>query len=96
MCTILEHNHFECGLRCGGFAGNLAALEQHELICSMLGPFIPEGLLRDPSNPFDCALPFSSVVTLLWLLLDPLEGAVSGSRLTRLFCDEVLPLEPDD
>jgi len=39
----------------------------------MLGQFISEGLLRDPSDPFDWDLPFSSVVTPLWRLLEPMQ-----------------------
>jgi len=51
--TRLEHDHVGCGPGYGGFTGNSAVVEEHELTGRMLGQFIPEGLFRDPSDPFD-------------------------------------------
>jgi len=62
----------------------------------MLGQFIPEGLLRDPSDPFDWAVPFTDVVRPLWHPLDPLQKERSRVLDSLVASAEMLPLEPDD
>ena len=39
--TRLDHNHIGCGLGCGGFTGNVAAVERRERTRHVLGQFIP-------------------------------------------------------
>jgi len=59
----------------------------------MLAQFIPEGLLRDPSDPFDWDLPFSSIVRPLWRLLEPLHWNRARVLDSLVISDEILLLD---
>ena len=94
--TRLDHDHVGCGPGYGGSTGNSAAVEENELTCCVLGQFIPEGLLRDPSDLFDRVSPFSGSVRPLWRLLDPLQRDRFRVLDSLVASDEILSLEPDD